>query len=191
MSKEIESFNNRLENFKDLISQTQVSEIDNKINSVVNIILTTLKLNLPILICGNGGSASDALHISGELVGQFLKKRKPINIICLNTNVSVMTAWSNDYKYESVFARQVEAHGKKGAVLWGITTSGNSKNIVNAFIKAKELKMKTIGLTGFNGGKILNLSDILLCVPSKSTPRIQEIHILIYHHICEMIENKL
>ena len=191
MFKEIESFNDRLENFKELINKTQISEIEKKINLTVDMILTTLNLNLPILICGNGGSASDALHISGELVGQFLKKRKPIDIICLNTNVSVMTAWSNDYDYESVFARQVAAHGKQDAILWGISTSGNSKNIVNAFIKAKELKMKTIGLTGLSGGKISNLSDILLSVPSKSTPRIQEIHILIYHQICEMIENKL
>ena len=161
------------------------------IEKSINLLSSVIEKNLPILVFGNGGSASDALHITGELVGRFLKERKPVNIICLNSNVSVITAWANDYDYNTVFARQIEAHAKKGGVCWGISTSGNSLNVIEAFEIAKKLGMKTISLTGHDGGKLKYLSDFNINVPSKETPRIQEVHLLIYHYICEKIEQKL
>jgi D-sedoheptulose 7-phosphate isomerase len=120
-----------------------------------------------------------------------LKERNPVNIICLNSNVSIITAWANDYDYNTVFERQVRAHSKKGGICWGISTSGNSSNVLKAFKVAQELEMKTIGLTGKDGGKMRDLSDILIRAPSNSTPRIQELHLPIYHYICEQIEKTL
>jgi len=143
---------------------------------------------LPVLVCGNGGSASDALHISGELVGRFFTERKAMNVICLNANVTVMSAWANDYEYESVFARQVEAHGIEGGICWGISTSGNAESVVQALRKAQTLNMKTIALTGAGGGKLAPVADLLIDVPSNVTPRIQELHLPIYHYICEQVE---
>ncbi|MBU6186253.1 MAG: SIS domain-containing protein [Synechococcales bacterium] len=163
----------------------------NQVEAAVKCITISLRHNYPLLICGNGGSASDALHISGELVCQFLKKRQALNVICLNSNVAVLTAWSNDNEYDSVFARQVEAHGQPSGVLWGISTSGNSKNIIQAIHTAKQLSMTTITLTGKDGGQLADLSDILIRVPSTSTPRIQELHLPIYHYICEQIEAQI
>lgn len=111
-----------------------------------------------------------------------------MNVVCLNSNVTVMTAWANDYNYDSIFARQVEAHGITGGICWGISTSGNSESVIQAFRKAQEMNMKTIGLTGYGGGKLAAVSDLLLDVPSTSTPRIQELHMPIYHFICEQVE---
>jgi D-sedoheptulose 7-phosphate isomerase len=161
------------------------------INNSIKLFCSAINDDLPILIFGNGGSASDALHITGELVGRFLKERNPVNIICLNSNVSIITAWANDYDYNTVFERQVRAHSKKGGICWGISTSGNSSNVLKAFKVAQELEMKTIGLTGKDGGKMRDLSDILIRAPSNSTPRIQELHLPIYHYICEQIEKTL
>ena len=162
-----------------------------KIDSCADWITESLEMGYPVLICGNGGSASDALHFSGELVGKFMIERRALNVICLNSNVTVMTAWANDYDYETVFARQVEAHGHSNGVFIGISTSGNSASINAAFLKAKEKGMKTIALTGKGGGKVANHSDILINVPSTVTPRIQEIHLPIYHYICERVESKI
>lgn len=135
--------------------------------------------------------ATVAMHIAGELVGRFLLERKAINCICLTSNAAVVTAWSNDYSYETVFARQVEAYGQRGGTLLGISTSGNSANVVRAFETARELGMNTIGLTGQGGGKMAALSTVLIDVPSKSTPIIQQLHITIYHYLCEQIEIRL
>lgn len=164
------------------------SSLNHRVDTSVECITTCLKQGLPLLVCGNGGSASDALHISGELVGFFLHKRHAFNVICLNANVSVLTAWSNDVDYKSVFARQVEAHGKPGGVLWGISTSGNSQNVIQAFKASRELGMKSIALTGEGGGKVGELCDVLIEVPSKVTPRVQELHLAVYHYICEQVE---
>jgi D-sedoheptulose 7-phosphate isomerase len=157
----------------------------------IDIISEALGANRPLLVCGNGGSASDAMHIAGELVGRFLKERRALNCICLSSNPSVLTAWSNDYSYETVFSRQVEAYAAPGGVILGISTSGNSTNVVEAFKTAKSLGMKTIGLTGESGGKMAEWSDVLIDVPSRSTPLIQQVHICIYHYICEMVEARL
>lgn len=144
-----------------------------------------------LLICGNGGSASDALHMAGELVGRYQMERRGVSAIVLNANVAVMTAISNDYDYESVFSRQVAALGKEGDVLFGISTSGNSANVVKAMQEAGKRHISTVGLTGRAGGRMRSCADYLFHVPSDNTPRIQEMHILLIHTICGLIENGL
>lgn len=144
-----------------------------------------------LLLCGNGGSASDAMHITGELVGRFLRERRALKAICLSSNSAVLTAWTNDYSYETVFSRQVEAYGEPGGVLVGLSTSGNSQNVVCAMETARKIGMKTIGFTGQGGGKMGPLSDVLIEVPSQSTPLIQQAHICLYHYFCEEIESAI
>ncbi len=139
-------------------------------------------------MCGNGGSASDAQHIAGELVGRYLKERQALNVICLSDNPVILTALGNDYGYEAVFSRQVEAYGQEGGVLLGLSTSGNSPNVIRAFEQAKKQSMTTIALTGEGGGRLAPLTDILLDIPSRITPHIQQAHILFYHYYCEQIE---
>lgn len=144
-----------------------------------------------LLMCGNGGSASDALHMAGELVGRYQMERRGIAAVVLNANPTVMTAIANDYEYENVFSKQVAALGKEGDVLIGISTSGNSANVINALQEAKKQNIHTIGLTGSTGGKIKLMADYLLNVPSENTPRIQEMHILLIHTLCGLIEKGL
>lgn len=134
---------------------------DKKIQEAIKIIGSALSKNKPLLFCGNGGSAVDSMHIAGELVGRFLKERRALNSVSLAANSVILTAWSNDYDYEAVYSRQVEALAQENGVVWGISTSGNSQNIILALQKAKELGMKTVGLTGSGGGKMANCSDIL------------------------------
>lgn len=143
------------------------------------------------IFLGNGGSAADAQHMAAELVGRFLYERAPLPALALTTNSSAVTAIANDYGYEMVFARQVEALGVAGDVLMGLSTSGNSGNIVEAFLLARNRGMKTIALTGRTGGRLATISDILLNVPSDDTPRIQECHTLIGHTLCEVVESIL
>lgn len=144
-----------------------------------------------VLICGNGGSAADSQHIAGELVGRFKLERKALNALALSTDTSVLTALSNDYSFDYIFARQVEAYAKKGDVLFGISTSGNSQNIYLAFEKGREIGTFNLALTGEGGGKIKSLSNFCFEIPSKDTPRIQEAHELTYHIICDLVENKM
>lgn len=184
-------FLDRLETHVGLLRKSVEKGLGVRMDTAIQILVEALGQGRPVLICGNGGSASDALHISGELVGRFLLERRALNVICLNANVSVMTAWANDYDYATVFSRQVEAHGVSGGVLWGISTSGNSENIVSAMQQARKMGMHIIGLTGETGGKMADLCDILLNVPSTSTPRIQELHLPVYHYICERVEARL
>ncbi|OGJ20188.1 phosphoheptose isomerase [Candidatus Pacearchaeota archaeon RBG_13_36_9] len=141
-----------------------------------------------ILIFGNGGSAADAQHIAGELIGRFKLERRALPAIALTTDTSVITAWSNDYDFSEVFERQVEALAKKGDVLIGISTSGNSQNVLKALKKGKEIGTINVSLTGGNGGKIKLASDININSPSQNTPRIQECHVLAYHIFCELAE---
>ena len=144
-----------------------------------------------VLLCGNGGSAADAQHIAAEFSGKFYLNRKPLFAQALHTNSSFLTAVANDYSYEEVFARAVEAMGREGDVLLAISTSGNSPNVIRAVEKANALKVITIGLTGESGGKMAGLCKYLIKVPSVDTPRIQESHILIGHIICEIVEKKI
>ena len=150
-----------------------------------------LRAGKPVLVCGNGGSAADAVHLTGELVGRFLLERKALNVICLASNPAILTACANDCGFDTVFSRQVEAYGSEGAVLLGISTSGNSRNVLAAFEQAHALGMKTIALTGEGGGRLASLSDYLFAVPSRSTPLIQQAHLCLYHYMCQTIEQEL
>ena len=141
-----------------------------------------------LLLAGNGGSAADAQHIAAELTGRFLRERKPLPAIALHANSSALTAIGNDYGYEQVFARELAAHARPGDVLLAISTSGGSKNILRAIEEAREKKVAVIGMTGESGGAMRTACDLCLCVPSKSTARIQEMHIMIGHTICELLE---
>ena len=171
-----------------LLEETAAYVSDGRVDEAIDATARALSANKAFLVCGNGGSASDAMHITGELVGRFLKERRALKAICLSSNPAVLTAWSNDYSYDTVFSRQVEAFGEPGGVILGLSTSGNSMNVVKAFEEAKKIGMTTIGMTGQGGGKMAPLSDILLDVPSRSTPDIQQIHICLYHYFCEMVE---
>ncbi len=144
-----------------------------------------------LVICGNGGSASDALHFAGEIVGRFVKERKAWPAIVLNADVATMTAVANDYGYEEVFARQVEGHVKKGDVFIGISTSGNSENVYRAQLKAKKMGVLTACFAGKDGGKIADSADFSIVIPCNVTARIQECHITIIHILCELVESSL
>jgi D-sedoheptulose 7-phosphate isomerase len=170
-------------------SAATISQRD--VDAAVDAIVRTLSAGKPLLVCGNGGSACDAMHITGELVARFLEERRALKAICLSSNSAVMTAWSNDYSYATAIARQVEAYGEPGAVLLGISTSGNSENILAAFERAREMGMVTVALTGEGGGKMAVLADCLLAVPSRNTPLIQQVHVCIYHYLCQRIEQRM
>ena len=161
------------------------------IEIIVSKSVDAFKEDKKMLLCGNGGSASDAQHIAAELSGRFYKDRKALFAEALHVNSSFVTAVANDYGYDNIYSRMIEAAGRKGDVFIGISTSGNSINIVNAITKAKEIGMITIGLTGDKLGIMDELCDIMIKVPSSDTPRIQESHILIGHIICQLIEEEL
>jgi len=151
--------------------------------------IETLKKGHKILLCGNGGSAADAQHIAAELSGRYKIERRGLPGIALTTDTSALTAIANDYGYEFVFARQVEALANKGDLLIAISTSGNSPNILSALKTARELECRTIGLSGRGGGSMNDLCDLNIVIPSSDTPRIQEMHILIGHTICQAIDD--
>jgi D-sedoheptulose 7-phosphate isomerase len=150
----------------------------------------TLKNGGKVLICGNGGSAADSQHIAAELSGRFKKERIALAGIALTTDTSALTAIGNDYGYEEVFSRQVEALAREGDLLIGISTSGNSLNVIKAIYSAKKIGCKVITLTGKSGGEMKNLGDINLVIPSNDTPRIQEMHIMVGHMICAIIDEE-
>lgn len=162
-----------------------------RIDKSVEAMVRAYKNNGKVLFCGNGGSAADAQHLAAELSGRFYFDREPLDAEALHVNTSYLTAVANDYSYDVVFERMIKAIGKKGDVLVSISTSGNSINIYKAMQEAKAKGMINIALTGETGGKIKELADILLNVPSKVTPRIQESHIMIGHIICEQVEKQL
>ncbi len=141
-----------------------------------------------LLIMGNGGSAADAQHIAAELVGRYKTERRALAAIALTTDSSVLTAWSNDYAYDTVFERQVKALAKPGDIVWGISTSGNSRNVVRAFEAAREIGSTTFGLLGRDGGALAGLSDIALVVRLEATDQIQSAHMIIYHALCEYLD---
>ncbi len=161
------------------------------VHQAIRLIIDTLSKGLPILVCGNGGSACDALHMTGELVGRFLMERKALNVIALSDNVGIITAIANDYSYDYIFSRQVEAYAKPGAVLIGLSTSGNSANVLRAFEAAHSHGMKTVAFTKKGNTKIAPLSDVLIAVPSSSTPLIQQVHACLYHYVCHAIEQEM
>lgn len=163
----------------------------NKIEEVSKLCVEIYKNSKKTILAGNGGSAADAQHIAAELVGRYGFDRPSIPSLALTTDTSCLTAIGNDYGYDKVFSRQLEGMGQNGDIFIGISTSGNSKNIINAFEVAKQKGIKTVALVGRNGGEMAKMADIALIVPSESTPRIQESHILIGHIICDIIEKEI
>ena len=163
----------------------------NEILEFSNFLVDCLRTGGKILLCGNGGSAADAQHIAGELVGRFKRERAALPALSLSTDTSILTALPNDYDFNIVFSRQVEALGQSGDILFCLSTSGDSVNLVNACIAAKEQDMKVVALTGFGGGEIKQFCDCIIEVESNDTPRIQEAHAVCYHIICDFIEQEL
>lgn len=168
-----------------------LQKLSSLVSDAVDMIYSSLAASGQLLIAGNGGSAADAQHIAAELTGRFLLERQPFRALALHVNTSSLTAIGNDYGYEHVFARELSAHGRPGDVLMAISTSGNSRNILRAIEAARKTNVSVIGLTGGSGGQMQNACDLCLCVPSKSTARIQEMHITIGHAICELLEERL
>ena len=168
-----------------------MKKLSKQIKKTINEITECYKKHNKVLIFGNGGSAADAQHIAAELIGRFKKERKSLPAIALTTDTSVISSLANDYSFEKIFSRQCESLVTKGDIVIGISTSGNSKNVQAGLITAKKMGAKTIGLLGNKGGKIKNYVDIPIIVNSSSTPRIQEVHRIIYHIICEMIEKNI
>jgi D-sedoheptulose 7-phosphate isomerase len=161
------------------------------INKIGSLLAQSLAKDGTLLWCGNGGSASDSQHLAAELVGRFKKNRRPLRSVALTTDTSVLTCVANDFSYDDIFARQVEALGRPGDVLIGISTSGNSENILSAFKVAKKIGLITVALLGKGGGPAKDLAEHTLIIPSETTARIQESHILIGHILCELIEEEL
>jgi len=166
-------------------------ELMQLIKEVAKVTTEAYKKGNKTLIAGNGGSAADAQHIAGEFVSKFYFDRPGLASIALTTDTSILTAIGNDYGYEKLFARQVQANGAKGDIFIGISTSGNSKNIIEALKECKNKGITTVGLTGESGGAMKELCDYCICVPSNETPRIQESHILIGHIICSVVEEEI
>jgi len=162
-----------------------------KLLDLINLIAHAFERGNRIFLFGNGGSAADAQHLAAEFVNRYVMDRPPLPAIALTTDTSILTSVANDISFNEIFAKQLRALGKEGDVAIGISTSGNSSNVVKAFEVAKELGMKTVSLTGNDGGVLSKMADISLIVPSTSTPRIQETHILIGHILCEMVEHQL
>ena len=169
-------------NFLKLKKQADIIEV------IAQIWIDTIKSGHKVIFCGNGGSAADSQHLATELMGKYKLDRKPLPALSLTCNSSSLTAIGNDYGHDFIFSRQLEAIGQKGDVLIGISTSGNSKNVIEAFKVAKEKGIKTVAFVGKNGGEIKKISDIVLDVPSDITNNIQELHIIAGHIICEIVE---
>ena len=182
-----EHFNNYRFNLSKYTSELKFEEF----KTLVTLLLQSRKDRAQVLIAGNGGSAADAQHLAAEFSGRFYKDRKALPSEALHCNTSYLTAVANDYSYDVIYSRLLEGLAKPGDVFVGLSTSGNSGNIVKAFEKSKELKVVTIGFTGAEGGKMKELSDYLINVPSTDTPRIQESHILLGHIICELVEKNI
>lgn len=178
-------FNNHIETINNLKDQKD------KILSIANTIHNCFNNGGKLYICGNGGSASDAQHIAAELVGKYLKDKDALPAVSLSTDTSILTAISNDYGYDQIFKRQIDALATEKDIIMVISTSGNSKNIINAIKAAKEKKSMTIGLLGETNGKAKDIVDISISVPSNFTPHIQEAHIMIGHIICQIIEESI
>lgn len=177
--------------FEHRVILDSIVDLDESIEEAAKLLINCLKNSGTVFWCGNGGSASDSQHLAGELVGRFVGDRKPLKSIALTADSAVMTCIVNDYGYKHIFSRQIEALGVETDVLVGISTSGNSENVIQAFKIAKERGITTIGLLGKGGGGASALVNQSIIVPSKSTARIQEMHILIGHILCDLIEEGL
>jgi D-sedoheptulose 7-phosphate isomerase len=184
------------QHFLDSIAVKQEAEkvLPESVAQAVVAIVDCLRSGGKVMACGNGGSAADAQHFAAELIGRFERERQELAAIALTTDTSILTAVGNDYSYDEVFSKQVRGLGKKGDILLGISTSGNSKNVVKAIEAAKKIGLNIIALTGNGGGKIaslLEVNDIHLCVPSNRTARIQETHLVLLHGLCDGVDHLL
>ena len=186
--KIIDLINESIRNFSNISNDKRMISL---IEQISDIIITALDNENKLLLCGNGGSAADAQHIAAELSGRFEMDRKALNAQALHVNSSYLTAVANDYGFEDVYSRMIEASAKSGDVLIALSTSGNSKNVINAIKKANQMQMVTIGFSGNDGGNMKDLCKFNLIIPSDNTARIQEAHILVGHIICKLIEQKI
>jgi len=186
----MEKIKSELKEHIELINQVLGSWVE-KIKEIANLVIDCYRDNGKVILFGNGGSAADAQHIAAELVGKYKLERKSLPAIALTTNTSILTSIGNDYGFDVIFEKQIDGSVKKGDVVIGISTSGNSENVLRGILKAKKLGAKTIAFTGKSGGKLKNKVDILLNIPSDNTPRIQEAHITVAHIICGLVENKI
>ena len=173
------------------VKEQFVSQYASLIREVSDLIVSSFRNGNKLLLMGNGGSSSDASHIAGEFVNRFLKDRPPLPAIALNTDMAVITSIGNDYGFNLIFSRQVETLAKEGDIVIAISTSGNSPNVIAAVETARKMGNTTIGLTGGSGGKLVSLVDYAFIVPSKATPRIQEVHITLGHVICQVVEDAM
>ncbi|MBF0123573.1 MAG: D-sedoheptulose 7-phosphate isomerase [Candidatus Omnitrophica bacterium] len=160
------------------------------VERAAGVIISSFRNGGKVLLCGNGGSAADSQHIAAEFIGRFQRERKALPAIALTTDTSILTSLANDYSYDIVFSRQVEALGKKGDILIGISTSGKSANVIKAFEAAKKLGLMTVAFVGHDGGPMGKIADMAVIVPSKVTARIQESHIALFHALCEVVEDE-
>lgn len=165
--------------------------LSGRIADAAALLIESMRAGGAVWVFGNGGSAADAQHIAGELLGRFLRERSGFRAAALSTDTSTLTSVANDYGFEHVFSRQIEGLGRAGDVAMGLSTSGNSTNVVAALTRARQLGLRTIALTGAGGGRCANLADVLLDVPASSAPRVQEAHAVIYHVLCELVEREL
>ena len=166
-------------------------EFIKNIHQIIEVIIRSYKAGKKVMFCGNGGSAADAQHLAAELSGKFYLDREPLAAEALHVNSSYITAVANDYSFDKIYSRYVSGAGQKGDILIGLSTSGNSENIVQAFKAARKNQIVTIGFTGRTGGKLREFCDFLVNTPSENVPRIQEMHLLIGHIICEKVEKEL
>jgi len=188
MEKIKEIISASIETKQQLLKDEKLSGI---IEKIVDAITNAFQAGNKVYFCGNGGSAADAQHLAAEFSGRFYIDRKPLPAEALHCNTSFLTAVGNDYSFDVIYSRMIDGIGMPGDVLVGLSTSGNSKNIIKAFESAREKKIITIGLTGASGGQMKSLSDYLINIPSTDTPRIQETHILAGHIICQLVEEKI
>lgn len=185
------------DHFRDVFQRASASLSavdDNYLRAIergTDLLLEALTTRQSVFVFGNGGSAADAQHIAAELVGRFARVREPYRVMALSTNNALLTAWSNDEGYEGAFARELRAFGHEGDVAWGISTSGNSPNVIEALRTARQRGLRTLGLTGPTGGEMRQYCDVLIPAPATDTPRIQELHVVTYHAICARIEERM
>jgi D-sedoheptulose 7-phosphate isomerase len=175
----------------DALRVVSESPYEEHVSRAVDVLAAAMGGGHKLLAFGNGGSAADAEHLCAELVGRFVRQRRALPAMALTANQALLTAWSNDCGFDEVFARQVEAFGRRGDVALGISTSGNSPNVVAALRRARELGLVTVGLTGAGGGRAAEHCDVLMAVPLAETPRVQEVHLVTYHALCEALEARL
>ena len=180
----------RFDEQTDLLAETK-EHLAWRIEQAVNLIVEALRNDGAVYLFGNGGSAADAQHIAGELIGRFLKERPAFRAAALSVDTSVMTAVGNDYAYDQIFVRQLQGLGRKGDVAWALSTSGNSPNVVAALQYARQQGLATVAITGRGGGRCAEFADVLLDIPAESSPDIQNAGMVVYHILCELIESAL